>query len=329
MTTLSLRRLAYLSLVAFSIFAIISLYPIQQTMWAVWAALFFSLMIINSGFIQRMKVLLATALICLAAICLADFAGSSIYLLASYLFVITAIAIYLSQQYPQHAYPIFIVNLFAILSSYHLSLASDLSSFEKIIAFSLGVLVVLIWQIIFSYGFLQSEWRATVLAAIARLKRLNQEIFACLLHAEYSENVYIFERRLHAQKEKFMQCVVALSGMKKTALEATVLRKLNRLYDIMLDYAQLRRRVGDYTVLGVCSIELTEIEKEISILFSTVSKRMSNKVYHVNTDALAQSIQRLESNYQQALQVTARDPLVFLLFIASLKAFCEEVANFD
>lgn len=157
-------------------------------------------------------------------------------------------------------------------------------------------------------------------AALSHLRRLNQDIFNCFLLPEYASHLYLFERRLHLQKKHVMQAIAKLDG--PADRQARVY--LDQLYDGMLDYAQLRRRVTDATVFEICKKELIDIQNDIDqLLFGMIRKNDLDTMSFIN------HIQRLEDQYHQVLHVVAHEPLVFLLFIFSLKLFSEKINEFS
>jgi hypothetical protein len=327
MTTLSIRQLTYLILIAITIFAIITFYPSEQSYWVVWAGLPFALISLGKNFTQRLEAICLTALGCLFVVWIAEFASAFFVTLAAFLFVITTGLVYLAERYPLYAYPIFIINLFAFLASYSPSYVGG--SGEKIVTICLGVVIVIFYQFIFLYRYQRYKWLSNAQAALNNLRKMNQVIFSCLLQPEYADNLYIFERRLHAQKEKFMQSMVLLSTLKKSSLQTTITQKFNLLYDTMLSYAQLRRRMSDYSALGVCADELNAISNEIDQLIVKVQKGISKNKFDFNVQPLLSAIQSLEDNYQQVLQVATKEPLMIVLFMTSLRAFAEEITNVD
>lgn len=143
------------------------------------------------------------------------------------------------------------------------------------------------------------------------LDLLSRDIFACFLQPDYIDNVYLFERRLHESKRKSLLC---LARMRE--------RKLDTLFDLLMDMALLRHRVSDHTIFSLCSSELSAISEEISKLFLEMSGIVRDEI------VLAEKIQLFEDMFRHVLNVTAREPLAFLLFIASLKAF-RKAAEFD
>ena len=103
---------------------------------------------------------------------------------------------------------------------------------------------------------------------------------------------------------------------------------LKNFSDITYDHSLLRHRTSDKTIFSVCKKELTEISAEINQLFSDMAQVLNKKRYHIDVTGLNKHIESLEETYQHILQVTSREPLVFLLFLSSLKALSNEMAKF-
>ena len=95
-----------------------------------------------------------------------------------------------------------------------------------------------------------------------------------------------------------------------------------RLYSLILDYSQLRHRVGDHTVFGVCRIELIAIKQAINKILLQITFSQTN------TLVLQEKIDRFEDIYHNIINITARDPAAFVLFISSLKIFSKEIELF-
>ncbi|TAK77924.1 MAG: hypothetical protein EPO11_01965 [Gammaproteobacteria bacterium] len=244
---------------------------------------------------NRVKLICLTGISLLAAVFLARLIAPFTPFLALYLFLVTAITVFIAQQDTDYFFSTFIVALFAIVASIRPV------SLELI---AIGTFIVLIGQVLCWYFFRDIERRVRVWLLWRRLRLLTQDVFSCFLEPGYASHVYLFERRLHLQKKRFMR-----------ALKVLPVKKLETLYNIILDAAQLRRRVEDHHLFSVCASDLQGIAEALNQLFS---RRGS-------VAQLTEKIRRLEETYQHVLQVTAPDPVVFLLFIASLKALAEEI----
>ncbi|MCW5583121.1 MAG: hypothetical protein KIT56_04415 [Gammaproteobacteria bacterium] len=250
-----------------------------------------------------------------------------------YLFITSILCVLVAQYYPECFFSAFIVNVFAILSgTMQESLAGNM---DRLVLIIIGVMVAAVFQVLFYPHFVRNELRSSIIITLKKLKRVNHEIFSCLLQPEYPDNIYLFERRLHIQKNRFMQSMMRLRAvmqqvMKKMNAEEkegylAFLVQLDLLYANMLDYSQIRRRVTDHTSFLLCAIELSEIVKEVNTSIDGAISHVDGKKYYVNADMLAIKIKRLDDNYQNVLQIAVKEPLVFMLFIDSLNAFSKRI----
>lgn len=325
----NLKRLLYLALVATTAFLIKDGLDNTQGYWLIWAALIFSFITTGDTFKRRITMIVITGAITAFTAFIAGTFHSILPLLAIYFFILTFASVFVSQTYPQYFFQAFIVIIFAILSS---GIPTTLAeNGERFVLIMSGSMIAAFFQILFYPYFIRNELRTHLILTLQQLKKLNNEIFACLIDPAYSDNVYLYERRIHAQKIRFMRAIDRLRKIDKLAeLKLSLeeretyqqrLIRLDLLYDNMLDYSQLRRRVTDYTTFSVCSQELTDILQEINTSIDGAIARVANQKFYSNTTMLHEKINRLENNYHQVLQVAAREPLVFLLFIDSLNAF--------
>ncbi len=201
---------------------------------------------------------------------------------------------------------------------------------QSLIYFSVGMGVAFLAPGIFQFSLpYTKKERPLIRKALASLERLNDEIFACFLQPSYLDTRYLFERRIHIQKNAFMQAMIALHHLKQS--ETHEMQKLNQLYDLMLSYAQLRWRISDHSVFLLCTDELSQLARIISSVLERASKQIRGKNFKLdfNYHQLPDAIESLEENYHQVLQVSAKEPINFLLFIANLKLFCEELMAGD
>jgi hypothetical protein len=218
---------------------------------------------------------------------------------------------------------------------------------QRILNIGMGTLIVTCFQFIFYVGFIKTEFRFNMQIALGKLQLLSKEIFSCLIYPEYANNIYLFERRIHIQKNEFMQLFNQLQDITRYAEKTkykeslkinNLLAKLNTLYDILLDCSLLRFRVKDHAIFKVCKEELIDIAREIDkTIFQFI--QIVNKGFFFHSQVtrhqarfditeFSKKIQKLEDNYQNVLQIAAHDPLVFFLFICSLKSLLEEMEIF-
>jgi hypothetical protein len=180
------------------------------------------------------------------------------------------------------------------------------------------------------------------------LKKLAEDIFACLLQPDYETNLYLYERRIHISKIK------CISLIQKNTKNNEDMSRLLSIYNGLIDCGLLRWRIKDKSEFAICRDELVDIRNALVAFLSSrdvpaeseseqlplssrdvpaeseseqlpLSSRgvsagsMSEQPHHF----LAKQISALESIYQSILQITAKEPLPFLLFIYSLKTLKE------
>jgi hypothetical protein len=331
----SIKRFIYLVLTALVTFTVYYYYfHHSQRYWLVWSGLMLSLITTGDTRRQRIVIILLTGVCALGLAFVAGCLAAYLPWLLVYLFIITVCAMFMGLCYPDYFYLFFIINLFTLLAAGFVPSLTE--NDDRIVCIAIGTLIAAALQIIFVFKFMRNELRSWLIIALHHLQMLSEEIFSCFLQPEYVNNIYLFERRLHDQKNRFIQALARLREMAsevKTEAHETeknaltlMLMKLDCLYDILLDGAQLRHRVTDHTIFQVCNDELTAVSQEMEKIIADVIGVLTYKKQHLELANLDVKITRFEENYQNVMRITAREPLVLLLFIASLKAFRNEVA---
>ncbi len=328
-TSASLKRLFFFFLTTAITFCIFSQQHDPQAYWLVWTALPLSLITAGDTFIDRLGILLLTAVAAALAAMLT--AAVAIYtpLLACSLLLLTISGMAAAYYWPQYYLSIVIIILSAIMSSGFAPPYTDVVGRTYFMLVGLGI--ALFCQLLFMPFYLKNQIRFVRFIALLHLQELNREIFSCLLQLEYADNIYLFERRLHLQKNK---CVNAIERMRKLVNAdksnefVSQLTCLSRLYEGMLDYAQLRRRVSDVNTFAVCKDEFTGLSQAINKAFTQLMRSVARKKHTLDLETLAAWTRRMEESYHHVVQIAAREPLVFLLFIASLNSFRAAIQNF-
>lgn len=294
----------------------------NQAFWFVWATLLFAPIQLGYTFWQQ------EIIICLVGI----FTAIIIFLLASInhfflptalsLFLITTICMIAKQQHAKFFYPLILINIFAIVAA-----GTNQSFSEGAIAMLFvlaGMVCVGLLQIIFWSDYTHNKINDVRVRIIQDLSSLCDTIFSCFLQPEYPDNVYLFEKRLHDCK---IQCLSSLSDLRDVTKSARLpleqVERLDELYDALLDCAQLRWRVKDHHTFLICQDELTMINLAIAKIFNAMAQ---DSLTPDLIAVLMDKIKRLEENFHTVLQISAKDPVVFLLFIESLKLLTQELS---
>jgi hypothetical protein len=260
-----------------------------------------------------MGLIAATGTAAVLSVFLSEIFVHSLPLFTIYVAVLTFTATYAGFLYPGFFYPLIIVNLLTLLARYQPSL--------WLILVVTGV--ILLWQLLNVPRYIPRVRRRLLIKSMQRLNALNKEVFSCFLQLDYPDNVYVFEKRLHTCKRRYLLVVRYLRSVEAISSGEKYSEKVDALFDIVMDLAQLRRRVSDHTVFGLCTSEMTEVSEEMSQLLLKIGK--SKKI---DVELFEEKIELFERNFNHVLKVAAREPVAFLLFIASLKMFAKECEGF-
>jgi hypothetical protein len=163
--------------------------------------------------------------------------------------------------------------------------------------------------ILFLFYYIRSRYQRSQAQALLQLGRLTDAIFTCLTSEDYPDNLSYYERRVQKQKIK------SLARMGGKQAKFAYDNRLS-LLEIIMDMGQIRRRVKDHTIFGLCKIELTNLSSTIIDVLA-----MSNNKARIEQRlaALEQAINQFDDVYEHVLKVTAREPIVFILFMSSLR----------
>lgn len=329
----SFKRFLYLFLVIAIAFIINRTFFSIDSAWLIWSVAMVALIMEGTTFRRRLISVVKLGFMMILSILFAGIAVQWPITTILYFVLLVGVGAYLSQYHPAHFWVIIITVLSGLLSG--LMPATYLDTVMRISSVMVATGIVLCAQFIFYPYFVRNELRSLMVNSLVNLQKINASTFDCLIDPEYVDNIYLYERRVHDRKKQWMRVMgrirealsllsTAMSQDEREANERLV-RLQEKLYENMMDFAQLRRRVTDYTSLSVCSQELNDIANEINRLFEGVIKRFYQQHLFANESVLEMKIKRLDDSYQHVLQVAVREPLVFLLFIDSLNAFCETI----
>lgn len=335
------KPILYLSTVAFiavtQIYFFINFVPAQESKNLFWAECFFLVFaLFNFGHTlpTRISALLTAGVLYILIIGLAAFVSPWPPILASYFFIVTFILTFFTQKHPSLVFISFTINLSVIVAGLFFKLNQQWLSFNDLKYMLLGLtlaalLQFLLWSIAFN-----KELKIAIFNLLQHFKKLNTCIFACLLETSYPDNLYLFENRLRKQKNDVEQALSELHLLLNKRLAKrkhhlynqyfTLNHKLVFIYQTMMDYSQLRRRVNDHATFTLCEIELTALQREINDCFLQLMQSPGFGNTPIDTASLSEKIVRFEENYQTVLTVSAREPMVFLYFIFSIKILCRE-----
>lgn len=322
MTAALFKRIMYLIATVLTVAILFLTMYLPQGVWLL-ASVFLFLNISLDTSLQRRTLVIAVAgaaslgLIFIGTL-LAPFALAQVILFTS----VTGYCVYMGARRGKAAYPWFVVNFMGVLTIHaDGTLASALSHTQAALA---GIGVVVAAQIILLPYFNRDEYRRCKIQVLKSLSRLSETVFACLILPEYSDNIYSFERRIHKQKIKCLTSMALLAQREQAAAASSLeVRKLQTLFEMLVDIGQIRRRVTDHTVFSLCTDEMKGIDLAIKDLFTAFAGG-DGEQQEAALLALGRYITQLESTFEHILRVTAREPLVFVLMLGSLKTLVKQ-----
>lgn len=238
---------------------------------------------------------------------------------AWYAFIVIVLCTYLGQfQYFLAAFTVSIFTLLAATMGDTAQIASEHIS-GIFIAWYSYLLVLLITTI----GFKNFQYRQAYSRFFYHLRQLNKEVFACFLNAEYQQQLYLYEHRLHEQKRQVFTWLQRLKQL-ITPIAIMESKQFETILDLTLDYSQLRSRINDPATFELCAKELTGLMLAIDNIYTEL---MKNKKKPETLNYLNAKIEQFEVNYQQILQVAARDPIDFMLFLQTFKMLQQNLSQ--
>lgn len=270
---------------------------------------------------HKIKVLALVGVITAASVFLACLPAN---FLAVSLVLLTMVLIYVGQQYSVYYHASFISLFLGVLS------ASMPVSFReclvRVAAVLLATVVAALLNLFLIPYFKHLATRRLLVQALRQLDAVCTDAFSCLLQPDYAETVYLFERRLHKQKIIFMQTMLQMgaairlqvAGDEKEWLQESI-NIVDEIYAAIIEAAMVRWRVTDATIFSLCRKELVDVYREICKAFLEAIAVVKSKQAVIATKQLEYKIHALEENYSHVLQVAAKEPLMVMLFIDSLK----------
>lgn len=321
----------YLVLVTCAAFAAYVFNKDPHAYWVIWSALSLAILPPILSLKKQIWIILLAGLGLAGAVAISGLINYSFGLLCAYLFILLIVTTYSSLVYDQGDLPLFIITLFALIAAFLLEgWSASLSSALYIL---MGLLIAFIAKLVYLPYARRDEKRYLLNESIQYLIQLNTDIFACLLEPGYADYKYLYERRLHIKRD---QCLTLLTQFNALIQQNEIpdsspfvqlANKLSLFYEMMLDYSQLRFRVTDLATLSLCQPELQGIKEEINNALSAVYTLLAHKQPKIYASNLSEKLALLERNFEQVVKVAASDPLVFVLFIATIKSFYEEWAH--
>lgn len=325
-TALSMTASFVYLAISLSLAAITSLfYPHYFSSWVFLIVILFALTPYLPGVQSGLKMKSMAVLMAICALILSSLMSLHPALYIVYLAILAGLTVLVREYEPLYAWPVFVSSLLVIVLN-DLTYVADV-----LLAAGITLLVQLIIAIIEN----RRERQQYFHNYISELKQLTYDVFDCFLDPDYSHNIYIFEQRLHRQKMKCLKLASDLQVMMPSMRnhdqrthEQAYLIFIETLYQHIQNVSILRWRVTDYTAFSLCVQELKGIVGELGLCLDHVWSRIKGNRNTFETTALTYWIGRLDDNYHNVLQVAAREPLVFALFVDGLFSLRDALNHF-
>ena len=295
----------------------------DQLMWVMLTALPLSLINKELRFKRKLQLILIVAVFAIIGIVLSTFVAITPLICILFIFIFTLMVVSVRSRSLQ--FPLMLTALIFILNIMQPANLENLLMRVEMIA--LGAFIVVMAELFYWPNYIQKHLHHLMTNAINALSDLSQELFGCYLSENYTDHLYLYERRMHVAKLQFMKTWVA---MKKTARDDQVemVDQLLRVYEAMLACTMFRFQVIDPTLFLLCTDELARINDELNRLLADVTYLSAGHNPHINVESLNEAVSIFESHHERILQTTARDPEALFLFVASLKNLSHELARF-
>lgn len=310
LTRLTIRQFLILLLLGCLFFVAYLYFPKSLASW-------FGLAIISAiTLVQykhaQIKYLLSSALILSGVVVLAGLLQFNMVFNLAYLVVVAFCSAVISYYQRKWIVLSFWVVAFAIVASMQITIAED--KIYRAIFIVAAYLLYIAMEIDFPNHRRKRETHLAIDGILRNLKQLSNDIFSCFT-VLYADNVYIYERRLHQQKTKYSDAIQKINDCPE--LQALI-AAANHILEELIDCSQLRWRVTDAATFELCQLEMRAIQQVINLNFDilmSINLECATQAFI----AMDQQIANLDSNYQTVLQIAAKEPFVFMLFISSLK----------
>jgi hypothetical protein len=322
MTAALFKRMLYLIATVSSVAIFFLETRLPQAAWLLAAAFLLVNITLETTLLRRSMVIAATGLV--TALLIFISLQLRIFLPAQYLMLalVTGVCTYGGVVKSNDTYPFFVVNFLVVLSLYSETNAPPIVAAAYVV---LGMLVTLVAQLLLLPFFTRDEHRRSEAQVFYRLDKLASVILSCFTTSDYSENVYLYERRVHKQKIKCLGTMAELAaretGITKPA--RCLSTEMQTFFEIILDIGQLRRRVTDHTVFALCPNEMIAIQLSIALMFRAFASRQNKEQLELSMLSFERDLYQLENIFETVIKVTAREPLAFVLFLSALKSLLQ------
>ncbi len=280
---------------------------------------------------QKDFFLLITAVLAATGAAITSWISPHVAFLAVYLFVSTFCTVTAGLRCPVIWGAAFLINFFAALSSaFPTGMQGTEERFMSII---FGFAIAIILQKGFFPNRLRYDARLALTQALQDLLELNKAIFNCFLAVDYPEKQFFYAQVLHQTRRDYSFSITVARNLinkikKRPEKLSKILFDIEELGEIIQSVGTVTDRVEDHTTFQIVFKELLAIGENI------YSELRAIKIYLLKkssvptvSDTLKENIFQLEDVNHSAVNVAAKDPMVFLLLAQDLFALQNALGN--
>jgi hypothetical protein len=161
--------------------------------------------------------------------------------------------------------------------------------------------------------------------SVCRLAGLSRAIFSCYMTHNYMDNYFNHEKTLHSERSRYLyeinqaRCWVDKTTGAPQHFFLRIIDLLEQAYEVLQAISLLIYRVEDHSTFAVADKEFLAISGSVVNEFDRLAEQLRRKKSSIaRTNILNENIYEFEEINRSALQVVAREPLVFMIFIQDM-----------
>lgn len=317
------QRMICTLIVAALALGVASYLQVGEGYWIVLSALLGFAFCTHFVFRYEAAAFVSIALIGASCVFIASVLAKQVFLLALFFMLTTWLTVYIGLMYANVWGLGFAVNLLAILAAG--VVVDHMATVQRFWCVLLGFLLAFIVQYIFIRVRSQAVMRLMLANSLYRLAQLSRAIFSCYLSHNYVEEHFNHEKKLHIKRGRYLYDIEharqLLSRFKGEQHEkfSRLIGLIERSYEMLQAINLLLYRVDDHSTFAVADKELLAISSSVVSEFDLLAEQLQNKdMVSGRSTLLHENIYEMEEINRSALQVVAKEPLVFMIFIQDM-----------
>ena len=238
--------------------------------------------------------------------------------LGIFLFFTTLMTLLIGVSRPRYWRLAFIVNLCAVAGC--MVPATITQSLQRYCYVLGAVFVIALFRFIIFQRSSRSTINKTLATTLKAGAKLSQIIFDFYLSRDFQANHFNHEKEWHSARSKFLKylqrtrVLVSHYHGKLKPQYKIVLDEIEQLHEIFMAMGLLIDRVEDHTTFEVATKEFTRLSSSVNAYLLAFVAQLSKKKYSYPED-FYEAVSELQEINSDALQVVAREPVVFMLFV--------------